>query len=266
MGRELRTLRDSKGLSLEEVAKTVGWSASKLSRIETAHTRPAPGALGDLLALYQVAPERVDELEQLARDARRRRWWASYGDAFTGPFVALEDEATTIRSWQPQLIPGLLQTEAYARAVIQASWPDADAADVERRVAARMARRAILDRRDAPKLHAVLDEMAVRRQVATAAVRREQIGALLALSRRTNITLQIMPFSAGIHAGLEGHFVILGFPECDPDVAYVESVAGDTFEDSPDRVSKIESRFERIVGASLSPADTRDFLSRLVKE
>ncbi|WP_433351710.1 helix-turn-helix domain-containing protein [Microtetraspora malaysiensis] len=266
LGRELRALREAAGLSLEETARALGWSASKLSRIETAHVRAAPAALTALLDFYSVEPTRAAALQQMAREARKRTWWANYSGAFSGPFVALEDEATRIRSWQSQLVPGLLQTEAYARAVIRAGRPDEDVAEIDRRVIARMARGALLTRSAPVTFHAVISEAAVRQLVGGREVMREQLEALVTASMRANMHLQVLPFSAGAHAGLDGTFVILGFGEGDPDIAYIEGVAVDAFEESPGGVAKIANRFTAISDASLNADDTTNLLFALIKE
>lgn len=141
LARELRRLREGAGLRPAAVARELGWDRSKISRIETGRTRPREDDVGALLDLYGCAGSDREVLLDISRETRRRNWWTSFGDVFDGTFVALEDGAAEILSWQPQVVPGLLQTEDYARAVISAARPGCAPAEVHRRVRAQMARR-----------------------------------------------------------------------------------------------------------------------------
>ncbi|MFI6515035.1 helix-turn-helix domain-containing protein [Spirillospora sp. NPDC050679] len=267
LARELRRLREDAGLRPAAVARELGWDRSKISRIETARTKPREADVEGLLTLYGCAGPHREELLALARDARRRDWWTAFGDVFDGTFVALEDEAAEIRSWQPQLVPGLLQTEEYARAVIGAAR-GCGRAETDRRVQARMARRPLLSRPEgAPRFDAVLDEAVVRRVVGGPEVMRLQIAELWAAAQRPNVTVRIVPFGAGAHAGVDGRFVLLGFArDDDPDVAYIESAAGDLYPESPEEVTRLRLAWERLRGAALSPKDSAAFLAGLSRE
>ncbi|MEU4832387.1 DUF5753 domain-containing protein [Streptosporangium sp. NPDC023615] len=160
-----------------------------------------------------------------------------------------------IHQWEVQLVPGLLQTEDYARVVIGAGRPGPyDGEDVHRRVRARMARRTLLNRPDAPELYAVIDEGVIRRPIGNSALMRDQLEALLTAARRSNVTIRVLPYSAGAHAGLEGAFTVLSFTEeIDPAVAYVEGTAGDVYIESSDQVDRYKMAFARICDAALSP-------------
>jgi len=189
--------------------------------------------------------------------------------------VGLEDEATSIFSWQPQRIPGLLQTEDYARAVLTASPriptsptdPNERWWRVEEHVRARMARQLLLTRPTPPTFHAVLGEGALRLQVGGPAAHRRQLERLLEATELPNVTLQVLPFTVGAHAGMDGSFVLLRFADPDdPDVVYIEGQEGDVYPESAEQLARIRLAEERLVEAALSPEESIGFLHRLVKE
>ena len=269
LARALRELRHDAGMTQDAVAARMGWHSSKLFRLENARS-PRVGWLDvrELMDLYGVPSPHREALIQLARDARIMGWWTPYRDVFTGSYVALEDEASVMRLYYPELIPGLLQTEHYARAVIRAVRPGYDEESVERRVAARLARqKALLDRAASLELLCVLNEAVVRRQVGDANVRSGQLRALADAAERPQLTIQILPFRAGAHAGLEGGFVLIEFPgEQDPDVVYVEGMMGDLYLKSAEEVNRYQSAFERIQTMALSPQETLALISAVEGE
>ncbi|MEV5706939.1 helix-turn-helix transcriptional regulator [Actinoallomurus sp. NPDC052274] len=193
---ELRRLRKDVDLAVEEAAAQLGWSRFKVSRIEKAQTKPTIADLRAILDLYGVGNANRAALIELHKNSWRRGWWTDYSDVFRGSYVALEDDAVTIEEWSPQLIPGLLQTDDYARAVIRASLPG-DEAVVQRRVQARSARRTLLGRTDrtAPTFIAIIDEAALRRPIGGPEVMRSQLRALLDAARRPNVSLRVMPYA-----------------------------------------------------------------------
>ncbi|MEU8266328.1 helix-turn-helix transcriptional regulator [Sphaerisporangium sp. NPDC049002] len=258
LARELRKMRETAGLSPEGAAAQLGWSRSKVSRVETGRTRASPNDVAQICDLYGAGASVRAVLMQLAKEVRQRGWWTAYADVFTGSYVGLEDEASLIRQWEVQLVPGLLQTDEYARTVISAGLPDPhDAEDVHRRVMARMARRMLLSRPNAPELYAVLDEGVVRRPIGGPELMHDQLEALLISARRPNVTIRILPYSAGAHAGLEGAFTVLSFAEeVDPDVAYVEGTAGEVYVESSEQVDRYKVAFERICDAALPPDES----------
>src|SRR5579859_2557027 len=225
--RELRRLRESAGLDPDEAAARLGVSRSKLYRIEHGKTRVGADDLEDMLSLYRAEPSEEMSLLRLGRESRQRSWWSMYRDVFTGPYIGLEAEASSIQVWG-SLIPGAFQTAAYARVVVADSGPWFGETEVERRVIARTARQKHLfgnDRRG--HVHAVIDESALRRQVGGTAVMREQLDVLLAAASEPQVTLQVMPFSGGGCAGIDGDFVLLRFPDPDdPPVVYIEGIFG----------------------------------------
>ncbi|MEU4233752.1 helix-turn-helix transcriptional regulator [Nonomuraea sp. NPDC026600] len=261
LARELRKMREHHGLTPEIAAAQLGWSRSKVSRIETGRTMASRADVAAICDLYGAGSSIRAGLIQLAKEVRQRGWWTAYSDVFTGSYIGLEDEAAFIHQWEVQLIPGLLQTEDYARTVITALRP---ADEVQRRVMARMARRTLLSRPDPPEFSAVLDEAAIRRTIGGRQVMHEQLQALLISARRTNVTIRVLPYHAGEHPGLEGAFTLLGFSEpLDPDVAYVEGTAGDVYVESTEQVERCKLVFDRICNAALPPDESLRLISEL---
>jgi transcriptional regulator with XRE-family HTH domain len=254
---ELRRLREAAELTIDEVGEKLECSASKISRIETGHVGVTPRDARDMLELYGIMGDEQDALVQLAREARKRGWWYPYNELFTGSFVGLETDAKTLRAYQALLVPGLLQTERYARTVIRAMRPDADEVEIKRRVAARMARQQLLNEPSPPEYWAVMDEAVLRRVVDGPEVMAEQLYRMMTVGRMPNVTIQVVPFSAGAHPGMEGPFLILGFPEqADPDVVYVDSTASGIYlENTPD-VRRYSMMFDHLRAVALKPDDS----------
>ncbi|GAA4086370.1 helix-turn-helix transcriptional regulator [Actinomadura miaoliensis] len=257
LARELRRLREELGLTLQDVADRLDWSRATVSRVETGQTRPKVGDVARMLELYGVPSPDRDALMTLAREAGQRGWWTAYADVFAGSYVALEDEASDIRTWDPQLVHGLLQTEEYARAVITAGRMLPGSTEIERRIVARKVRQKLLERPNAPLLHVVLDEAVLHRPIGGAPVMNAQLRALAVMAERPRVTVQVLPYGAGEHAGLDGRFTILSFPDpADPDIAYVEGTMGDVYVESAEETGVHRRRFDRIVEAALSPEDS----------
>jgi transcriptional regulator with XRE-family HTH domain len=254
---ELRRLRDQAQLTIDDVAEKLKCSASKISRIETGHNGVSPKDARELLRLYGLPGDQVEALVQLAREARKKGWWHAYHEAFTGAFVGLEAEASSLRAYQALLVPGLLQTEDYTRAVIRAARPDATAAQVETRVQARLARQQLLTEVDPPQFWAVVDEAVLCRPVGGTRVMREQLRSLAERATLPHVTIQVLPFSAGAHAGMEGPFLILGFPEqADPDVVYVDNTTAGIYLEDPAEILRYTLMFDHLRAAALGPDDS----------
>jgi transcriptional regulator with XRE-family HTH domain len=267
LARELRRLREDQKLTLQEVADRLGWSRATVSRLEKGQTRPRHGDVADLLDLYGVTSPDRDALITLARETRQRGWWTAYVDVFTGSYVALEDGATHIRTWDPQLIHGLLQTEEYARAVISAGRMIPDTAEIDRRIAARKVRQGLLDRPDAPHLHMIIDEAVLWRKIGGAQVMADQLRALAIAAERSNVTIQVLTHDMGAHAGLDGRFTILSYPDpADPDVAYVEGTMGNVYLESTEEIAQHVERFRRITTMALSPEESTKLIGSVAKE
>jgi len=269
LAQALRELRREAGLTQDAVGVRMGWHTSKLFRMENARSPRVDWLdVKELMEMYGVGSPHREALIQLARDARMRGWWTPYRDVFTGSYVALEDESSAMRLYCPELVPGLLQTEDYARAVIRAVRPGYDEESVERRVIARLARqKELLDRISPLDLALVLNEAVLRRLVGGAPTMAAQLRALADAAQRPGVMLQVLPFSAGAHASLEGGFVLIKFPEeTDPDVVYVEGIMGDLYLESVEEVRRYQSAFERIQAVALGPRESSAFMSSLARE
>lgn len=263
---ELLRRREAAGFTREEAARQLEWSTSTIFRIETGRSRPQPGNVRVLLELYGVGGPERDGLIRLAREARQPGWWHSFRDVLPNPYevyIGLEAGAASIRNFEPVVVPGLLQTEDYARQMSRGGPRELDRDDIERRVQVRMERQRILSREDRPRLWAVIDEAVIRRVVGGPEVMREQLRHLIDGAEQGKTTLQVVPFGAGAHAGTTGPFIILDFPEpTDPAVVYVETLAGDIYLEERADVDRYTLAFDRLLAAALHPDDS----VRLVQE
>jgi transcriptional regulator with XRE-family HTH domain len=264
--RELERLRHGSGLSMEAAARRLGWSASKMYRLENGRSRVSTDDLVDMLDLYGIRSPRREALVQLGRDARRRGWWTAYTDIFTGSYIAMEAEASSIRV-NAHVIPGLFQTPGYAHAVITGTKPTITAEEAERRVAARTARQdALFSRPDPPEVHVILDEAVLHRQVGGPAVMAQQLAALAETVTWPQVTLQVLPFTAGANAGMDGHFVILAFEAAeDPPVAYVEGLMGDVYIEAAEEVDRFSLAWTYLVTQALDPAESAAMIRTLAQ-
>jgi transcriptional regulator with XRE-family HTH domain len=265
--REIVRLRHGAGLSMETAAQRLGWSTSKLYRLENGRSRITTDDLEDMLGLYGVSSPHRDALIQLGRDARKRGWWTAYADIFTGSYIAMEAEAASIRL-NAHLVPGILQTPHYAREVITATRPSITADDAERRVAARIARQeAVFSEPGPPGIHVILDEAVLHRQVGGREITHAQLTALRQAASKPNVTIQVLPFTAGANAGMDGKFALLAFPHPDdPPVAYVEGLMGDIYVEAADEVERFRLAWTNLLTQALSPADSTAMISTLIKE
>lgn len=267
LGAELRRLREGAGVTIDGVAERLECSASKISRIETGHTTATPRDVRDMLGIYGVVGAECEELVQIAREARQKGWWHPYSTVLTGAYVGLEAAAGSVRAYEQQVVPGLLQTEEYAKAMIRAARPDITADEVDRRVRVRLGRQSLLIQDDPIDLWVVLDEAVVSRPVGGDAVMRAQLQRLVEAADLPNVTLQILPFKAGAHAGMDGTFTILDFPEPnDPDVVYAENATGGLFLEKGDELRKYAFIFDHIRAAALRPEESVALIAKLAKE
>ncbi|MEJ2860608.1 helix-turn-helix domain-containing protein [Actinomycetospora flava] len=272
LGQQLRGLRERAGVTREAAGDRIRGSHAKISRLENGRTGFKERDVGDLLTLYGVDdPDERDALLGLARRANTPGWWHRYSDLLPGWFetyVGLEQAATQIRTYEPQFVPGLLQTEAMVRHVTalgHVSMPDDE---VERRVELRLRRQEILDRDDAPTLWAVLDEAALRRLTGGPAVMREQLDHLIDASEHRGVVVQMVPFHLGGHAGAGGPFSILRFPResAVPDVVYLEQLTSALYLDKRADVDDYLATMELLCVQALAPDATRDALRALRAE
>ncbi|GAB2598432.1 transcriptional regulator [Paractinoplanes abujensis] len=235
LGNELRRLRGERRAA--DVAISLGWSESKLSRIETAHTGISEPDLDRLLTAYGVRVEDRERLRDLARRGRARAWWTPYRSSVPDPYdeyVALEAEAVLISEWETQVVPGLLQTDEYARAVIEVGADVGAAETIQRRLALRMARQAVLTREPPPMLRIVLDEAVLHREVGGPEVLRRQLARLVEASERPGVELLVLPFTAGAHAGLTEPFMVLEFESgTRAPIVHIEGLTGGHFRVKP---------------------------------
>jgi len=254
---ELRRLREASQLTIDEVGEKLECSASKISRIETGHVGVTPRDVRDMLELYAIDEDQREALVQLSREARKKGWWHAYNEVFTGSFVGLESDASALHTFQALLVPGLLQTEDYMRAVIRAIRPDHGEDDVNKRVAGRVARQKMLTDIQPPEYWAIIDEAVLHRTVGGPAIMRAQLLRLIEVSDLPHVTLQVVPFGAGAHAGMENPFLILGFPEpADPDVVYVENTTTGSYLEEPSDVYRYTLMFDHLRASALNPAET----------
>ncbi|WP_093618896.1 helix-turn-helix domain-containing protein [Actinoplanes philippinensis] len=271
LGGELRRLRGER--RAVDVATALGWSESKLSRIETAHTGISEDDLDRLLTVYGVAMEDRGRLRDLARRGRARAWWTPYRSSVPDPYdeyLALESEAFQIFEWEAQVVPGLLQTDEYAQAVIETGADIDDETIIERRLALRMGRQTTMSRVPPPTLRMVIDEGVLLRQIGGPAVQRRQLTRLYEASSRPGIELLILPFEAGAHAGLIESFMVLEFaPGTRSPVVHIEGLTGGLFRVKPEEIDVYRDAFDDLQERALSPeesrtaiAETRDRIGR----
>jgi transcriptional regulator with XRE-family HTH domain len=266
LGAELRQRRERAGLSLEIVAERLECSQSKISRIETGHTSVTVRDVRDMLAIYEATEAEIEELSDLARDARQKAWWHPYTPVLSSAYVGLEAEARCVRTYEQLVVPGLLQTEAYARAMML-TLPERPAEEVSDRIRVRMQRQSLLDREDDFNLWVVLDEAALSRPVGGDEVMREQLRRLVKAAERPNVTIQLLPFEIGAHAGMDGTFAILDFAEgWDRSIVFAENATGGLFIDKADEVHRYLKLFDIVHEAALGPKKTAARIKELVEE
>jgi transcriptional regulator with XRE-family HTH domain len=271
---ELRRLREETTLTGEEAADRLGWSPSKVSRIETGKTTVTGGDLRRLLDLYEVSGARRDRLAELGRTAQQRGWWDAYTGTITSGFstlIALEGDAESERHYAPIIIPGLLQTEQYAEVVTRATNIMVPPGEITRITTARMIRQKVLTRsKPLPKplqLTVVLDEASLRRQIGGDDIMREQLMHLVELARQPNITIQVLPFSRGPHLAISGGFTLLQFPEAAASgVVFLENMTSELFVEREDEVYRYGLAFDRLLELSLDPEDSENFFIRLAND
>ena len=270
IGTQLRRLREAHGITREIAGETIRASHAKISRLELGRVGFKERDVADLLKLYGVtrAPEREAFL-RLVRQANTPGWWHRYSDVLPGWFemyVRLEQAASAIRSYQVQFVPGLFQTEEYARAVITSDARGESPDDLERRVHLRMTRQKLLAEPHAPTFTAILDEAAVRRPYGSRRVLREQLEHLVALGELANVTLRVLRFDDAASA-TAGPFTVLRFAEPDlPDVVYIEQLTSAVYLDKPAEVGHYRAAMDRIATAAASPQESTALLARLARE
>jgi transcriptional regulator with XRE-family HTH domain len=270
LGIEMRRLREQSGLTCEDVGRSLDCSGTRISRMETGRISIRPGDVRELLEVYGVTGTEAESLVQLAREARRKGWWHTYGQALPTWFeayIGLESEAVRLRDFQPLVIPGLLQTEEYARAVVRAAPNPGSTEEIDRQVALRMERQAILRQASPPDLWVVLSETVLRVQVGGASVMRGQLRHLIDVAERSNVTLQVMPFTAAAHVQPISPFTILDFSEAaDPTVVYLEHLTGSLFLESDEEVRRYTVVFDHLRADALGTGQSIELIARVAAE
>ncbi len=270
LGAQLRRLRETKGITLEGAGYVIRGSGSKMSRLETGRVGFKPRDIADLLTLYGVTDQQErDALQELARKASAPGWWHDYADVMPSwfePYVGLEEAASSIRCYQAQCVPELLQTPAYARAVAVLAHPGRPAEEIERLVSLRIARQAVLTRASPAHLWLVLDEAALRRPVGEPRVMRGQLEHLQEMAGRPNVSVQVIPLAAGASAAVGGPFTVLRFAEPDlPDVVYLEQLTSALYLDKRETVDHYLAVLERLCVEALPAPASQKVISELLE-
>jgi transcriptional regulator with XRE-family HTH domain len=272
LGTRLRELRKGKDLTVDQVAAHLECSASKISRIETGQRGAMPRDVRDLCDLYGVTEQAErDRLMSLAREGKQQGWWQSYDLPFATPtYVGLEAEATRIKDYDSAVVPGLLQTPDYFRALHDDPLPEPaepTSEVVEQRIEARLIRQQLLhsDERPALEFWAILDEAVLHRIVGGAHVMRAQLTHMAKMMQLPNVTVQINPFDTGPHPALDSTFNILEFPEPVPDLIYIEGLAGFLFLEKAEDLQRYQRVFERLSKKALTPDQSMDLILTIAR-
>ncbi|MBT1095045.1 helix-turn-helix transcriptional regulator [Streptomyces sp. Tu102] len=269
LGQELRRLRELKGMTAEEVAERLLVSQSKISRLENGRRSISQRDVRDLCGVYEVEDHRiVDSLMQMAKDSRQQGWWHSFGDIPCSVYIGLETDAASLRVYDPQVVPGLLQTKQYAEALIAGALPETAQAEIEKRVQVRMRRQERISTEENPlRLWTVLDEAALRRVVGNRSLMRDQLEQLVEQSQLPHVTVQVIPFDMGAHPGLNGQYAILEFPDAaDSSVVYIEGVTSDLYLEKANDVQKYSVMYEHLRAQALNVDQSRQFIADIAKE
>ncbi|MFF9626203.1 helix-turn-helix domain-containing protein [Streptomyces griseosporeus] len=269
LGQELRRLRELKGMTAEEVAERLLVSQSKISRLENGRRSISQRDVRDLCNVYEVEDQRiVDSLMQMAKDSRQQGWWHTFGDIPYSVYIGLETDAASLRVYDPQVVPGLLQTRQYAEALIAGALPETAPADIEKRVQVRMRRQERITAQENPlRLWTVLDEAALKRVVGNRTIMREQLEHLVEQSQLPHVTVQVIPFEMGAHPGLNGQYAILEFPDAaDSSVVYIEGVTSDLYLEKANDVQKYSVMYEHLRAQALNVEQSLQFIQKIAKE
>jgi transcriptional regulator with XRE-family HTH domain len=271
LGTQLRRLREARGIAREVAGEAIRASGAKISRLELGRVGFKVRDVADLLTLYGVTDDQErDAFLMLVQQANEPGWWRRYGDVLCSWFetyLGLEQASSVIRTYEIQFVPGLLQTEDYARAVIQLCQLHNSAEEIERRIELRMARQDFLTQPEAPDYWAIVDEAVLRRPLCGQAALQAQIRHLIEMAELPNITLQVMPFHVGGHPAAGGPFTILRFAEPDlPDIVYLEQLTSAVYLDKRRETDNYLLVMDRLCVAAESPADTTTLLKQIIKE
>ncbi|MFF1519505.1 helix-turn-helix domain-containing protein [Streptomyces sp. NPDC058305] len=267
LGAELRRLRMASGLKSTEVAERLMVSQPKISHMENGNRSISPRDVRDLCAIYGVTDQEVvDTLLALAKESRQQGWWHRYGDIPQSVYIALETDATSLHTYEPMTIPALLQTPVYAHTLIEGTIPQPTAEQADTRLKVRLRRQhRIYDPARPLRLRAVLDESVLHRVVGSPDIMREQLEHLNALCAEPHITVQVLPYTSGAHAGLPGPFSILQLADSPAEVVYVERFTNDLHLDKPTDVRNYGLMYDHLQTQALDPDSSRDIITDATK-
>jgi transcriptional regulator with XRE-family HTH domain len=266
LGLRLRELRLARNLTIEEVAEQLECSATKISRLETAGRRAIPRDVRDLCGIYSVTDQaEVEELMDLARQGRQPGWWAPYPDLGFGQFIGLEQEAVSITAFSMYYVPGLLQTEAYARALIKAIENKIDAKILDELVEVRMRRQQLLEKEAKPRYRALLDEAVLHRLVGGVAVMTAQLEKIMVNQTDGKAVVQVIPFSVGAHAASDSNFDFLEFEESSLQgpIIHVEGLTSNSYQERPSEVERYRDAIDHLRDSALSVRDSTALIARV---
>jgi transcriptional regulator with XRE-family HTH domain len=271
LGSQLRRLREAADITADRAGYEIRASRSKISRMETGRVGFKVRDVSDLLTLYGVTDEQArTRFLYLTGESSRPDWWTQYSDILPDWFenyLGFESASTTIRTFEIQFVHGLFQTEDYARAVTRLGHQAAPAVEIERRVGLRIKRQELLTRANPPRIWSVMDEAVLRRPFGGPAVMRAQLHHLIKVAKLPQVTLQVVPFARGGHAGASGSFTVLRFEEQYlPDVVYIEQLTGAVYQDARTDVEHYLEVMDQLSGEALTPADTTRFIERVANE
>lgn len=264
LGALLRALRTDAGMTVEQVAEALLCSQSKVSRLETGHRGASARDIRDLCNLYHVSDPSREHLGQLAREGKEQAWWQPF-DLPYATYVGLEAEAASIRDFEPGLIPGLLQTPDYARALHEAAMPRLSPAVIEQRIEVRQTRQSILIRDEPPEFSAIVDEAVLHRVVGGPAVMAVQLDRVIEACELPNVGMQVVTYSVGAHPALDSTFILLDLAPPVPSVVYVEGLVGQMYLERPQDVQRYAQVFERLSTLSLSQQQSIDLIAKQSK-
>ncbi|MGW5905128.1 helix-turn-helix domain-containing protein [Streptomyces althioticus] len=265
---ELKKLREKSALTCAQVGQALDWSGSKVNRMETGSGRVQPSDVDALCRFYDTSDELREFLKSLAREAKTRGWWQVHGAGvpeWFNIYIGLEQDASTLRQYQCEVLPGLMQTEAYARE-LHTTGAHMSAEDIDRAVRVRLERQEMLTRPDAPEAWFVVNEGAVRNVIGDRGVMREQLERILETTGLPSVTLQVLPFDSGTYPAT-GSFTMLGFPAPeDPDLVYRDGITDAVYLEGEHHVREYTRAFDGLRAAALSPQRSARLVQSVVKE
>ena len=261
---EMKRARERSGMTQEQVAAHFEWNPAKVARMENARSGIPPRDVKDLLALYgNEDDDLLEALLRLSRNSKQRTWYTQYRDVIRGDFISLEADAELVKTWEPNIVPGLFQTEDYARALLEAGLPPKERKNLDRHLALRMGRQKRLTGDKALQVSAVIDQSVIHRVIGGVDVMQTQLERLVELGKLDNVLIQVLPFDAGAHRYHMGCVWIVEFPELsDLDAVFLEGIASDqTIEERPE-VRRYQREFEKLQATALSPETTIDLIAK----